>query len=613
MRRWGQRDCDKGPSPANSQSDERECRSKRQQEPNPVYPDTRHHGAQRTSSRLDLASQMGFAARHDNDARLGNRGGLMSGVIGIHVDVSTAAVAALQGQRYVSVLNSHHERGSSIHGVLPHLIAGARHRMKQDIELATISIPPHLTQHDRRLIRQSVLDADVPRVLLMSIPLAVGLDLPEVAFGEPLTELVVEAGFGSLAVSVILRDASTVMVTSAAFARSDRWSFRDSPEQDPLSADVSFQADLLQAMRHLRLDRRVTTVQLAGEIANEPSLIELTRALLGGECHALGIEAIARGAARLGAIHVGLVDDVHTLDALRSSVGIETDSGILTHLVLRDTNIPHSVTKEFNTDEDGQSSIHIALIQGDAGEVRDDMRVGFCEIRDIPSAPAGHSPIDVTFAIDFNGLIQVNARDRATGLQRSLPITDVPSALSSIPEIDVLVTISDEHAGFCPWCGGVQRSPAECCDECGSDLRPTRVEPLPRSTSTRVFISHASKDQSTAEELAAALESLSIRTWLATRDIDIGANYAQEIVRAIISSGSLVVILTPESIASPHVRREVSLAVSKGIPLLPVNSAGSAAALKDLPDDWIYWLNLVQVLSFSDIAGAARAISEHID
>ena len=538
----------------------------------------------------------------------------MSAVIGIHVDVSTAAVAAMQGKRCVSVLDSQHPRGSSIHSVLPHLIEGARQRLSQDIELVTICVPPHLSQRDRRRIQQSALDADISRVVLTSIPIAVGLVLAGIPPDEPLTELVVEAGFGSLAVSVIHRDARSVMVKSAAYARSDRWHFRDSLDEDLLPTDVSFQTDLHRTLQHLRLDTRVTAVRFVGEIESYPSFIESMRSMLGDECHSLDIKAIARGAAHLGAIHVGLVDDVATLDVLRSSVGIEDTSGMFTHLALRDTSVPLSVSKEFTTEEDGQSSIVISIIQGDADELRDDMRVGFCEIRDIPPAPAGLSLTDVTFAIDFNGLIQVNARDRATGLQRSLPITEFASDEGKTPEIEVLVTLSDEYAGFCPSCGGVRRSAAQFCDECGGHFGAlTGPEPVPRSTSARVFISHASKDQAIAKELAAALESESVITWLATRDIEVGANYAQEIVRSITSAGSLIVILTPESIASPHVRREVSLAVSKGIPLLPVSPEGQAPFLNDLPDDWIYWLNLVQVLSFSEVAGAARAISERLD
>ncbi len=148
----------------------------------------------------------------------------------------------------------------------------------------------------------------------------------------------------------------------------------------------------------------------------------------------------------------------------------------------------------------------------------------------------------------------------------------------------------------------------------------TPVDPPMPVTETRnesglsptVFISHASQDREAASTLAEALGERGINTWIAFRDVQVGANYAEEVVRAIISSNYLLVILSEAAIESPHVRREVTIAIDKGVQLLPVNLSASEDFLWTLPVDWTYWLSLAQVMRQPDATDAASELARRI-
>jgi len=127
-----------------------------------------------------------------------------------------------------------------------------------------------------------------------------------------------------------------------------------------------------------------------------------------------------------------------------------------------------------------------------------------------------------------------------------------------------------------------------------------------------IFISHATEDAEIARGLSAALEAEGVRTWLASRDVAVGANYAAEIVRAVSSSQYLLVLLSPAGIESPHVRREVSIAIDRKVPVLPVSTDPTGEFMAELPVDWTYWLSLAQVLRMSDEEGTAREIARRI-
>lgn len=127
-----------------------------------------------------------------------------------------------------------------------------------------------------------------------------------------------------------------------------------------------------------------------------------------------------------------------------------------------------------------------------------------------------------------------------------------------------------------------------------------------------VFISHSSQDRDSAAKLAEELESRGVQTWLAFRDVQVGGNYAEEVVNAIVSANYLLVILSGDAIQSPHVRREVTIGIDKGVQLLPVNLSASEDFLWTLPVDWTYWLSLAQVMRQPNESNAAAELARRI-
>lgn len=127
-----------------------------------------------------------------------------------------------------------------------------------------------------------------------------------------------------------------------------------------------------------------------------------------------------------------------------------------------------------------------------------------------------------------------------------------------------------------------------------------------------IFISHASEDAPIAAALGDELELQGFRTWRATRDVGIGTNYAAEIVRAVSNAQYLLVLLSPASIDSPHVRREVSIAIDRNVQILPVSTDPTGEFMTNLPVDWTYWLSLAQVFRMSDAASTAAEIARRM-
>jgi hypothetical protein len=128
----------------------------------------------------------------------------------------------------------------------------------------------------------------------------------------------------------------------------------------------------------------------------------------------------------------------------------------------------------------------------------------------------------------------------------------------------------------------------------------------------KFFVSHASEDVQIAIDVTAELESQGVGTWLATRDIQVGQNYAAQIHDAIVQSSHLVVLLSPASISSVHVQREVNLALDQGKALLPVVVAQDADFMPTLPAQWKYWLGVVQVVPYSSPVSAVDVVLQSI-
>lgn len=130
---------------------------------------------------------------------------------------------------------------------------------------------------------------------------------------------------------------------------------------------------------------------------------------------------------------------------------------------------------------------------------------------------------------------------------------------------------------------------------------------------SKIFISHSTIDRKIALEISNLLKSSLIETWLASESVDLGSNFAEKITEAISSSNYLLLLLSPTSISSPHVKREVSLAIDKNIPILPILLGEKDDFLATLPQEWNYWLAVVQVIPFTSTIHTAQVIRDTVN
>jgi molecular chaperone DnaK len=155
-------------------------------------------------------------------------------------------------------------------------------------------------------------------------------------------------------------------------------------------------------------------------------------------------EVVAMGAAIQGAVLEGDVNDVLLLDVTPLSLGIETLGGVMTRLIDKNTTIPARQSQVFSTAEGNQPAVSVHVLQGEREMAADNKTLGRFELTGISPAPRGTPQIEVAFDIDANGIVEVSARDQATGKQQSIRITS-SSGLSK-EEIDRLVKDAELHA-----------------------------------------------------------------------------------------------------------------------------------------------------------------------
>jgi len=155
-------------------------------------------------------------------------------------------------------------------------------------------------------------------------------------------------------------------------------------------------------------------------------------------------EAVAVGAAIQGGVLAGDVKDVLLLDVTPLSLGIETLGGVMTKLIEKNTTIPASADQVFSTADDNQSAVTIHVLQGERERALDNKSLGRFDLTDIPSAPRGLPQIEVMFDIDANGILNVSAKDKATGKSQNIVIK-ASSGLSD-EEIEQMVTDAASHA-----------------------------------------------------------------------------------------------------------------------------------------------------------------------
>jgi len=154
-------------------------------------------------------------------------------------------------------------------------------------------------------------------------------------------------------------------------------------------------------------------------------------------------EVVAVGAAIQAGVLKGDVSDVLLLDVTPLSLGVETRGGVMTKIIERNTTIPARRSEVFSTAEDNQSAVDVVVLQGERERAADNRVLGRFRLENIRPAPRGEPQIEVTYDIDANGIVNVTARDRDTGAEQSITISE-SSTLDSA-EIDRMVAEADRN------------------------------------------------------------------------------------------------------------------------------------------------------------------------
>ena len=200
-------------------------------------------------------------------------------------------------------------------------------------------------------------------------------------------------------------------------------------------------------------------------------------------------EVVASGAAIQAGVLKGDVKDVLLLDVTPLTLGVETKGGIMTKMIERNTTIPTKRSETFSTADDGQTQVEIHVLQGEREMASGNKSLGKFNLTDIPSAKAGTPQIEVTFDIDANGIVNVNAKDLGTGKEQAITITG-GTALEE-DEIERMVKDAEVHANE---------------DAKKKELVETRNLAESMVTSTEKMLEE-NKDKATDDEIKAINES----------------------------------------------------------------------------------------------------------
>ncbi|UPK61727.1 molecular chaperone DnaK [Rhodococcus pyridinivorans] len=183
-----------------------------------------------------------------------------------------------------------------------------------------------------------------------------------------------------------------------------------------------------QAMSDAKITANdIHEVILVGGSTRIPAVQALVRRLTGGKDPHMGVnpdEVVALGAAVQAGVLKGEVSDVLLLDVTPLSLGVETQGGVMTKIIERNTTIPARRSEVFSTAEDNQSAVDVVVLQGERERAADNRVLGRFRLEDIRPAPRGEAQVEVTFDIDANGILNVTARDKDTGKEQSITISE---------------------------------------------------------------------------------------------------------------------------------------------------------------------------------------------
>jgi molecular chaperone DnaK len=214
---------------------------------------------------------------------------------------------------------------------------------------------------------------------------------------------------------------------------------------DEITADLVERC--LGPVQQAMADAKVTAndideVILVGGSTRIPAVQNLVRRLTGGQDPNMTVnpdEVVAIGAAIQAAIIKGEVKDVLLLDVTPLSLGVETLGGVMTKVIERNTTIPARRTETFGTAEDNQPAVDIVVLQGERERAADNRVLGHFKLEGIRPAPRGEAQVDVTFETDANGILHVSAKDKDTGAEQGITISES----SNLDKADVDRMISD--------------------------------------------------------------------------------------------------------------------------------------------------------------------------
>jgi molecular chaperone DnaK len=191
---------------------------------------------------------------------------------------------------------------------------------------------------------------------------------------------------------------------------------------------------------------KIDEVVLVGGSTRIPKVQQIVKELFGKDPHK-GVnpdEVVAVGAAVQAGVLAGEVKDLLLLDVTPLSLGIETMGGVMTTLIPRNTTIPTRKSEIFSTASDNQTSVEVHVLQGERSMARDNRTLGKFHLVGMPPAPRGVPQIEVTFDIDANGIVNVQAKDLGTGKEQKITIT-ASSGLAK-EEVDRMMREADSHA-----------------------------------------------------------------------------------------------------------------------------------------------------------------------